>query len=175
MGSVAAQHSARPLALVWHALGWPHHPWMLWTASLIHLSGAQALVNLGALLVLAVLGVFLRARWPATLAVLLAWPLGTLALACWPEVPYYAGMSGLLMSMLSVLWVQAALQTGTRMVSFVLFTTLALKLWSEHAWSQPLVFDPYWGFNVVNAAHLTGAVAGAASALLVRALVALRA
>lgn len=137
---------------------------MLWTASLVHLSPAHLLVNLGGLLVLALLGVFLRAQWPATLAVLLAWPLGTLALAAWPQVAWYAGMSGLLMAMLAVLCVQAALQAGSRIVASVLFVALALKLLSEHAWSQPMAFEPYWGFNVVNAAHLTGAVAGAACA-----------
>jgi rhomboid family GlyGly-CTERM serine protease len=168
LASLVAQTSAYPLALVWHATAWAQHPWMLWTASLVHLSGAHLLVNLGGLLVIAVLGVFVRAQWPATLAVLLAWPLGTLALAWWPEVAYYAGMSGLLMAMLAVLGVQAAIQTDTRLASVVLFCVLALKLLSERAWSQPLAFDPYWGFNVVNAAHLSGALAGAAAAALVR-------
>lgn len=107
--------------LVWYASAWPHHPWMLWTSSLVHLSQLQLLANLGALLILAILGAFLQARWPATLAVLLAWPLGTLALRWWP----------------------------------------------------PLVFDPIWGTNVVNAAHLTGALAGATATLLVRSVLAL--
>ena len=69
LASLAAQASTRPLALVWHASAWQQHPWMLWTASLVHLSPAHLLVNLGGLLVLAVLGMFLRAQWPATLAV----------------------------------------------------------------------------------------------------------
>lgn len=139
---------------------------MAWTASLVHLSPAHLLVNLGGLLVIAVLGVFLRAQWPATLAVLLAWPLGTLALAWWPDVAYYAGLSGLLMAMLAVLCMQAATQADTRAAAVVLVLVLALKLASERAWAQPLAFDPYWGFNVVNAAHLGGALAGAAAALL---------
>lgn len=147
---------------------------MLWTASLVHLSVAHLLVNLGGLLVLAVLGVFLRAQWPATLAVLLAWPLGTLALAWWPHVTWYAGMSGLLMAMLAVLCVQAAMHAGTRVASVVLLMVLLLKLLSERAWMQPLAFDPYWGFNVVNAAHLSGTLAGAAAAALVWAIRATR-
>jgi rhomboid family GlyGly-CTERM serine protease len=168
LAGLAAQASARPMALIWYVAAWPQHPWMLWTASLIHLSGAHLLVNLGGLLVIAVLGVFLRAQWPATLAVLLAWPLGTRALAWWPDVAYYAGMSGLLMAMLAVLCVQAATQAGARAASVVLFLVLALKLLSERAWSQPLAFDPYWGFNVVNAAHLSGALAGGGCALVTR-------
>lgn len=174
LSSLVAQTSANPLALVWHASAWPRHPWMLWTASLLHLSAVHLLVNLGALLVLAVLGGFLRALWPATLAVLLAWPLGTLALVWWPDVAYFAGMSGLLMAMLAVLCVQAATQDGTRVVSVVLFAVLVLKLLSERAWSHPIVFDPIWGFNVVNAAHLSGAVAGAGAAALVWAIQATR-
>ncbi len=142
---------------------------MLWTASLVHLSSAHLLVNLGGLLVLAVLGVLLRAQWPATLAVVLAWPLGTLALAAWPhQVTWYAGMSGLLMAMLAVLSVHAW-RPGSRMASAVLLAALGLKLLAEAAWSQPLAFDPLWGFNVVNAAHLSGALAGAGCAALLRA------
>ena len=38
---------------------------------------------------------------------------------------------------------------------------MGLKLLTEHAWSQPMVFDPNWGFNVVVAAHLGGALVGA--------------
>ncbi len=175
LASLVAWAGGKQASLVWHAIAWPQHPWMLWTASLAHLTTAHLLANLAALLVLAVLGGFLRAQWPATLAVLLAWPLGTLALVLWPDIAYFAGMSGLLMAMLAVLCVQAATQAGTRAASVVLLVVLVLKLLSERAWSQPMAFDPHWGFNVVNAAHLSGALAGAGSALLVRALVALRA
>ncbi|MCB2044375.1 MAG: rhombosortase [Rhodoferax sp.] len=168
LASLAAQASTRPLALVWHASAWQQHPWMLWTASLVHLSPAHLLVNLGGLLVLAVLGMFLRAQWPATLAVVLAWPLGTLALAAWPQVRWYAGLSGLLMAMLAVLAVHAW-RPGSRMAAAVLLAALVLKLLAEAAWSQPLAFDPLWGFNVVNAAHLSGALAGAGCACLLRA------
>ncbi len=168
LASLVAYSSARSPMLVWHASAWMHHPWMLWTASLVHLSLAHELVNLGALLLLAILGVFLRAQWPATLAVLLAWPLSTLALAIWPQVSHYAGMSGLLMAMLAVLVVQAW-RPGYRLASYVLLATLVLKLMSEQAWSHPIVFEPVWGFNMVNAAHLTGALAGMGCAVLARA------
>jgi hypothetical protein len=46
---------------------------------------------------------------------------------------------------LSVLWVGA----------------MGLKLLAERGWSQPVAFDPSWGFNVVYAAHLTGTASGA--------------
>jgi hypothetical protein len=35
---------------------------------------------------------------------------------------------------------------------------MGLKLLIEHAWSQPVVFDPNRGFNVVVAAHVGGAL-----------------
>ena len=141
-------------------------PGVLWSASLVHLSGAHLLANLVALAVLAVLGAYLQAGRAATLALLVAWPLGTLALLCWPRVAGYSGMSGLLNAMAAVLWAHTALQSGTKPVSFVIFAALALKLLSEHAWSQPIAFDPNWGFNVVYAAHLVGAAAGALCGLL---------
>ena len=170
LASVAVAFTGAQASLVWRAASWMHHPWVLWTASLVHLSLAHLLVNLAALAVLAVLGAFVQAGRAATLALLLAWPLGTLALSCWPQVGGYSGMSGLLMSMAGVLWAHTTLRPATKPLSFLLFTVLALKLLSEHAWSQPIAFDPEWGFNVVYAAHLAGALAGAACGLLFEAI-----
>ena len=161
LGSVATWYSGGGAALAWRAASWSQRPWVLWSASLVHLSGAHLLANLLALAVIAVLGVYLDAGRAATLALLVAWPLGTLALLGWPQVAGYSGMSGLLNAMVAVLWAHTALRGGTKPVSFVIFAVLALKLLSEHAWSQPIAFDPNWGFNVVYAAHLTGAAAGA--------------
>ncbi len=174
LGSLYAWHGGRQELLVWHASGWTHHPWQLWTASLAHLSSAHLLINLAALLAMAVLGVFLQAGLGALAACLLAWPLGTLGLALWPDIAFYSGMSGLLMSMLAVLAVFASAQPGTRGTGVVLLIVLGFKLLTEHAWSQPLAFDPRWGFNVVVAAHLTGALAGALCAAAIVLLQALR-
>jgi membrane associated rhomboid family serine protease len=66
-----------------------------------------------------------------------------------------------------VLWAHTALRGESKPVSFVIFAALAFKLASEHAWSQPIAFDPNWGFNVVYAAHLAGALAGAICGLVV--------
>lgn len=170
VGSLYAWSGGRQFLLVWHADGWAHHPWQLWTASLAHLSSAHLLINLAALLAMAVLGVFLQVGRNAVFACLLAWPLGTLALSFWSDIGYYSGMSGLLMAMLAVLAVFASAQAGTRGTGVFLLIVLGFKLLTEHAWTQPLAFDPRWGFNVVYAAHLTGALAGGASALLCAAL-----
>ena len=158
-------------ALAWHAATWPREPWVLWTASLVHLSGAHLLANLVALALLTVLGALLQAGKPAALAVLLAaWPLGTLMLLAWPQIGGYSGMSGLLNAMAAVLWVHTLFHAA-KPVSFIIFAALAIKLLREHAWSQPIAFDPYWGFNVVYAAHLAGAGAGAVCGLVLEAVV----
>lgn len=154
-------------ALAWHADNWQRHPWSLWSASLAHLSGAHLLANLAALLVLGVLGCSLRAGTGTAVALLLAWPISTLALLLWPQVGGYSGMSGLLNAMAAVLWAHAALAVAARSVSWLIFAALAVKLLAEGAWSAPIAFDPNWGFNVVYAAHLGGALAGAGCGLLV--------
>ena len=147
--------------LAWQSARWPQQPWTLWSSCLVHLSGAHLLANLLALTVLGVLGTYLHAGRACAAAVLLAWPLGTLALVWWPQITGYSGMSGLLNAMAAVLWAHAVMRPDTRPVSFVICAALALKLLGERAWSQPIAFDPNWGFNVVYAAHLAGAVAGA--------------
>jgi len=70
-------------------------------------------------------------------------------------------LTGLLMAMLAILAVFAAGRVATRGTGVVLLIVLAFKLLTEQAWTQPVAFDPRWGFNVVLAAHLSGAVAGA--------------
>jgi rhomboid family GlyGly-CTERM serine protease len=152
--------------LIWDALEWPQRPWTLWTASFVHLSGGHLLANLLALTALAVLGWSLRAGTAATVALLLAWPLGTLSLLLWPAVKQYSGLSGLVHAAVAVLWAHAALDEESKPLSFILFAALGLKLLTEHAWSLPLAFDVDWGFNVVYAAHLGGALAGAGCGLL---------
>ena len=164
IGGLYAWSGGRQAWLVWHAEAWSYHPWQLWTASLAHLTAAHLLINLAALVALAILGGSMHAGRTAVAACLLAWPLSTLALVLWPEISYYSGMSGLLLAMLAVLAVHATTQSEARVSGMVLLCVLGFKLLSEHAWSQPMAFDPNWGFNVVYAAHLTGAGAGAVCA-----------
>ncbi len=164
LGMALASLLGSPTVLAWSALHWVSTPWTLWTASLVHLSPVHALANLLALGAVGLMGWGLHAGRAATLAVLLAWPLGTLALLAWPEVGRYSGLSGLLHALVGVLWAHSLL-FATRPWSFVIFSGLALKLLTEQGWMQPLVFDPSWGFNVVSAAHLSGALAGMVAGL----------
>jgi hypothetical protein len=91
-----------------------------------------------------------------------AWPLGTLALLAWPDVTGYGGLGGPIHAAAMVLGAEVSRRPALKAVSPLLFGGMAIKLIAERAWSQPVAFDPSWGFNVVYAAHLTGASAGAA-------------
>ena len=157
---VLAEASGRSWLLAWHAGLWTAHPWMLWSASLVHLGDWHLLGNLAALAVLAVLGAHLRADGRDTLAALLAWPAGNAALALWPSIEAYSGLSGLLCALLAVLVVRAASTPRQPLEALLLGTVLAFKLLIEQGWVHPIVYDPQWGFNVVLAAHLAGAITG---------------
>ncbi len=111
------------------------------------------------------LGAALHAGRSAALALFLAWPLATASLLLWPGISQYRGLSGVIHAAALALWAHAAIHSIAKPLSFVLLAGDGLKLATEHAWSQPLAFDPDWGFNVVYAAHLGGAAAGAVCGL----------
>lgn len=163
LSGVAAPTEAISLhPLAWDAARWLTRPWTLWTSAWVHTSGGSLSGNLLALGALAVLGAALRAGRPAALALLAAWPLGVLGLLLWPEVSSYGGLGSPIHAAAAVLGMHVARRAEHRYLSVVIFAGMGLKLLVEHAWTQPVVFDPSWGFNVVYAAHLTGTVAGAA-------------
>jgi membrane associated rhomboid family serine protease len=151
---------AHPLA--WEAAGWAGQPWTLWTSAWVHTSLGNLGGNLLAMAGLGVAGAALGARRPAAIALLVAWPVSTLALLAWPEVTHYSGLGGPIHAAAAVLGVHLAARPAFKPFSPLLFAALGLKLLAERAWTQPVAFDPSWGFNVVYGAHLTGAVAGAA-------------
>jgi hypothetical protein len=150
---------AHPLA--WEAARWVRHPWTLWTSAWVHTSLGNLSGNLLAIIGLAIAGAALGAQRPAAIALLVAWPVSTLALLIWPQVTHYAGLGGPIHAAAAVLGVHMAARPALKPFSPLLFAALALKLLAERAWTQPVAFDPSWGFNVVYAAHLTGALAGA--------------
>jgi membrane associated rhomboid family serine protease len=151
---------------IWRADQWPAAPWTLWTAPLVHFVLPHALGNALALAALAVLGRALAAPPRDALALLLAWPLGTLGLQHWPQVAGYWGLSGTVHAAAGVLAVRALAAPATRWLGLLLSGGLAVKLALERGWAVPVAFDSSWGFNVVSAAHLSGALAGACLALL---------
>ncbi|HPK31125.1 MAG TPA: rhomboid family intramembrane serine protease [Ottowia sp.] len=154
-----------PQNWIWHADGWPRAPWTLLTGALVHFQAPHWLGNLLALGAVAVLGAALGATGRDALALLVAWPLGTLALLLWPEVGGYWGLSGPIHAGVAVLALRALREPGTRWLGRLLMAGLVFKLGLEAGWANPVGFNDAWGFNVVYAAHLTGAAAGLATAL----------
>lgn len=151
--------------LAWEAAHGLGRPWTLWTAAWVHTSIGSLTGNLLALGALAVVGASLRVGKETSAALFIAWPLGTLGLLLWPDASSYSGLGGPIHAAAMVLWAHMALRPSLKPLSLVLFIGMALKLLIERAWAQPVVFDPSWGFNVVYAAHLTGALAGAVCGL----------
>jgi membrane associated rhomboid family serine protease len=161
-GSAAVALVSGAGALAWDAQGWLLRPWTLWTSAWVHTSAGSLVGNLLALAALAVLGAALGAGRTAAIALLAAWPLGTIALLSWPQVANYSGLGGPIHAAVAVLGMHVAGRADYKVFSPLLFGALALKLLAERGWSQPVAFDPSWGFNLVYAAHLTGALSGAA-------------
>lgn len=153
----------------WQPIGWPGQAGLLWSAPLAPESGVQWVAGALALLVLAVLGQVLDAGPRAALAALLAWPLGTAGLGLWPAITSHAGMSGQLCGLWAVLGVHAVARAAVRPWGLAMLAMLAAKLLTDQAWWHPVGYDPAWGDNLHYAAHLSGALAGLASAWAVQA------
>jgi hypothetical protein len=113
----------------------------------------------------------------AVLAWALAWPLTHGGLLAQPALLHYGGLSGVLHAGLGVvlvgLWRSGADSPGgeagrglsrPRAVALGLGLGLLCKLASEAAWVAPLHHEPGWDFAVAPLAHVTGSVAGWASA-----------
>jgi rhomboid family GlyGly-CTERM serine protease len=155
--------------LAWEAATWAHAPWTWWTASLVHLSWAHLGANLLGLGAVALLGFAVEANKWVVAALLLAWPLSNLSLALWPAVTHCSGLSGLLHAATAILWSFVAINfkssASGRALGFMLFAGVVLKLLLEQPWASPVVFDEKFGFDVVQASHLLGALAGVACGL----------
>lgn len=161
------------IALRWHSDVWAQQPWTLLTASLTHLSDVHLLVNLVALVCLAIIGEHIGAGAQDALALLMAWPLVHLALLLWPEIRFYAGFSGLNHALAGILVARSAINLVVKrrvcVIMLVLTPMLLAKLIWESSWAQPLRADTALGFTVVQAAHLTGFVGGLLAVLWVSA------
>ncbi|WP_051237206.1 rhomboid family intramembrane serine protease [Ottowia thiooxydans] len=166
----AAKGIASPQHLAWRPDLWLTAPWTLWTAPLEHFVLPHAIANTLALASLAVLGSLVSAQARDALALILAWPLSTLGLLLWPEVGGYYGLSGVVHAAAAVLTIRALASPTTLRIGQWMAIGLLFKLALERGWSMPIGFESSWGFNVVFAAHLTGAVAGATMALIVQAM-----
>jgi hypothetical protein len=157
--SAGVQHhwfSAHPWIWLAHG-GWF---WTLWSAPLIGLTPFHTFGNVLALVAVGVLGHTVGARLRETLALLIAWPLSTLGLLLWPAVGWYAGLSGVIHAAAAIVAWRALTQRSARGIGALLAAGLLIKLLVERGWAAPVAFDSHWGFNVVYAAHLSGAAVG---------------
>lgn len=151
--------------LIWRADGWAEHPWTLWTSAWVHLGTPHLIGNQLALGALTAAGWVLRPPPSATFAWALSWPLTQASLDAWPQVGYAVGLSGLLHAGIVVLAMHlmlAPVPRALRLWGTALTLGVLVKLVIEHAWNQPVVWDPGNEMSVVQAAHLTGAAWGAA-------------
>ena len=155
-----------PERWMWQPDLWRQQPWTLWTAGLLHFLWPHLLGNALALAALAVVGASLGATPRDALALWLAWPISTLALLMWPPIGGYYGLSGVVHAAAAIVALRAMAQPPLRWLGLLLGGGLMIKLALERGWVVPVGFDSGWGFNVVFAAHLTGAAAGAAMAVL---------
>lgn len=157
---------AQPAAvepLVWRADTWIDHLWTLWTSAWVHLGTPHLIGNQLALGALTAAGWVLRPPPSAMWAWALSWPLTQACLDLWPQVGYAVGLSGMLHAGVMVLamhLVLAPVPRALRLWGTVLALGVLAKLAIEHAWSQPVVWDPGNEMSVVQAAHLTGAAWG---------------
>ena len=164
-------------AWTWHADDVFDRPWTLLTAPLVHLSVTHLLVNLLALLGLVVLSWGIGAGRRPWIAAALAGPPGLLALAAWPDLPRYAGLSGLLHGLaaalvvdhLAGLWRNTAADRAVTVRDALVVLVgagLLVKLSHEAAWDHPVVWDPGLEIPVITAAHLSATIAGCIVAVL---------
>ena len=86
-----------------------------------------------------------------------------------PGVGASYGLGGAVHAAAAILAVRTLQHPDTRVLGLLVAGGLLVKLRLERAWAVPIGFDSGWAFNVIYAAHLTGAVAGAALALLLEA------
>lgn len=137
-------------------------------ATLVHLSERHLIANLIGCAVLGWLGQRAAMDGPRTLAWLLAWPLGQIALLAGPPLTHFGGLSGWLHAGCAIVAVTLLQRHGReRLIGAALLVGLITKLAFEQPLSPPH-FDPAWGFAPAPFAHLAGSVTGALLALLAR-------
>ncbi|WP_394002163.1 rhombosortase [Luteimonas sp. WGS1318] len=131
--------------------------WRLWSGHWVHLDPRHAAINLVALVLMALIAARMRLLRPLLVTSLLMLPLiaAGLLLAV-PDLQWYAGLSGLLHGWAA--WL--LLRRGGR-IALIGTVLLAGKLIAEQ-------WTPVAGvaaFPVIHAAHVTGAIVGAALAV----------
>jgi rhomboid family GlyGly-CTERM serine protease len=142
-------------------------PWRWWTAAFVHYSPMHLVANLGACAVVGAYGGAARLppRW--TWAWVGAWPLVHLALLVVPDLDRYGGLSGLLHAGVAIACIGLMWRDRGRrqVVGLAVLAGMLVKLLLERPWDGAVQHWPEWDIGVAPIAHVTGAVAGAACAL----------
>ncbi len=139
-------------------------PWAFWTTAWLHGSAPHLWRNLGALLLIGMLG----HRWPPTprqtlVATLLLWPGIHVGLLAQASLHHYVGLSGVLhglLAMLLVLRLRAPERHEPRWALALALLGLIAKVLMENPWQMTLVADPRSAINVAPWAHLCGVLVG---------------
>jgi rhomboid family GlyGly-CTERM serine protease len=153
-------------ALDWQpALAW-HQPWRAWSAAWVHYSALHLAANLTGCLLVAALGVTARVPLRIVVAWLIAWPLTQFALLLQPGLLHYGGLSGVLHAGVAAVAVHLIVSArGTRrLVGIGVLVGVALKVFLEAPGGDALRHPDGWDIAVAPFAHLTGLVAGVATA-----------
>jgi rhomboid family GlyGly-CTERM serine protease len=148
-------------------LAW-REPWRALSAAFVHWSSTHLVANLLGAAVLALLGLAMKAPTRLTLAWCAAWPLTHLGLLLQPQLAHYGGLSGVMHAGLAAASVWLVLtERGRRwLIGLGLLIGLVVKLWLEQPWGEPLRHGAGWDIAIAPLVHSTGAIAGAACALL---------
>ena len=147
-------------------------PWRLVTAAWVHWSGLHLAANLVGVAVVAALGRVGRLPAGAAWAWAAAWPLTHAGLWAEPALARYGGASGVLHAAVAVAacFLVAGVDRRARRVGMAIAAGLVAKVLLEEPWAGPVASQRAWDIAVAPAAHASGAVAGAFTAVVALAL-----
>ncbi|MCV2370346.1 rhombosortase [Roseateles oligotrophus] len=141
-------------------------PWRAWSAAFVHWSRQHLWANLLACAVVTWFGWGARVPSRCAWAWFIAWPLTQLALLLQPTLLHFGGLSGVLHAGVAVVLVELLARQGReRLIGAGVTLGLLVKLWQEQPLGPPMRQMAEWDIAVVPFSHLTGALAGALSAL----------
>jgi rhomboid family GlyGly-CTERM serine protease len=148
-------------------LAW-REPWRMFSAAWVHWSGMHLGANLLGAVVIALLGMAMKAPTRLVWAWFVAWPLTHLGLLLQPELAHYGGLSGVMHAGLAAatVWLVLTERGRRQAVGVGLLIGIVTKLWLEKPWGAPLRHGDGWDIAIAPLAHGTGAVAGALCAWL---------
>jgi rhomboid family GlyGly-CTERM serine protease len=143
-------------------------PWRSLTPVGVHYSVNHLIGNLAGVALAGVFGVAALVPTRMAWAWLAAWPPTHLALLVKPDLAHYGGLSGVVHAGVAIVIVHV-LVTGNRrqrLVGAAVLVGFAAKLLSESPWGDALRHPAGWDIAVAPLVHATGALAGAACALI---------